>query len=718
MTQKNVKVSLVLPSLNVISYIEECLESVIHQTLKEIEIICVDAGSVDGTLEILREYERRDNRIKVIVSDKKSYGYQMNLGMSVAQGEYIGIVETDDYVPREMYEELYHIAAENNVDFVKADFYRFTREKGEVHKGYYKLTSDTRYYNCVLYPLETPLCFTFLMNTWSGIYKRSFLKTNNILHNETPGASYQDNGFWFQTFMYAKRAWFVNKAYYRNRRDNPNSSVYDQGKAFCICDEYAFLWDIISQKPNLLEKVKYIYAFACHQAYKSNLSRIKDDDKPEFLERYSVKFKKLRKYNALDRTMYSPEDWEMLLSIMEDANTYYQREIQGMKRLNATIRQYEKVIIYGAGMIGKKLYHELTYNKNPVNIICFAVSRVEDNVGSYMDVPIRDIRELSAFRDDSLVVVAVTQLYQEEMVANARKLGFLHILAISEKRERTDVDLLKRGKTSEALTVWYQHKTGEKLNLLNPVTWNQKQQWLKIHGNSQLFQVFSDRLRMRSWLEARVGRERLTPLFGVYQSADDIPFAILPNQFIIQCTHGLMWRVIVEDKNNTRLLHEDIIKRRLNKWLHLNYAYSDELDFYSVNVTPQLMVEGAVENQLLPDEHIVLCFEGEPRYLVSDTNRKIWGARNRDLFDIEGNHIDANMGYQNANRFSAVHVADMIRLACVIAEGVPFMAVHFYDTEDGVLIRQALLTFEGGICPICPGEVNKKMGEFIRAETE
>ena len=92
------KVSIIMPSLNVASYIEECMESVIHQSLQDIEILCVDAGSTDGTLEILNEYAKKDGRIRVIKSDRKSYGCQMNLGMKKASGKYIGIVETDDYL--------------------------------------------------------------------------------------------------------------------------------------------------------------------------------------------------------------------------------------------------------------------------------------------------------------------------------------------------------------------------------------------------------------------------------------------------------------------------------------------------------------------------------------------------------------------------------------------------------------------------------------------
>ena len=81
-------VSVIMPSYNVGDYIRECIESVIRQTLKEIEIICVDSRSTDGTLDVLKEYAAKDNRITLLHSDVKSYGHQVNMGLAAAKGEY------------------------------------------------------------------------------------------------------------------------------------------------------------------------------------------------------------------------------------------------------------------------------------------------------------------------------------------------------------------------------------------------------------------------------------------------------------------------------------------------------------------------------------------------------------------------------------------------------------------------------------------------------
>ena len=94
----SVKISVIMPSLNVSEYIDECIQSVLNQKFADIEILCIDAGSTDGTYEKLEDYKMRDNRIQLLQSDKKSYGYQVNMGIKKATGEYIAIIETDDYI--------------------------------------------------------------------------------------------------------------------------------------------------------------------------------------------------------------------------------------------------------------------------------------------------------------------------------------------------------------------------------------------------------------------------------------------------------------------------------------------------------------------------------------------------------------------------------------------------------------------------------------------
>jgi len=423
-----IKVSIVLPSFNVRQYIKDCLESVIGQTLQEIEIICVDAGSTDGTLEIIKEYTKKDSRIKLIVSKEKSYGYQMNLGIDSASGEYIGIVETDDFILPDMYESLYIVAKTNKLDFVKSDFYRFTGKNGHIDREYNKLYHDSSYYNRVIDILDEQITFDFIMNTWSGIYKRSFLDRYNIRHNETPGASFQDNGFWFQTFMHAKRAFFLDRAFYMNRRDNENSSVHNKEKVYCICDEYAFLLHILKENDTLLDNYGKTFAYACFRAYRANLYRIDYMYKKEFVFRWSKDFKNFNELGMLEEKRFLYSDWEILNRIMNDPEGYYKESIVREEIFFDEVKKNKNIIIYGAGMIGKKVFNMLMNCIPPVNVVCFAVTKKECNYSSYQNVPIKEITDLIEYRDCGCIVIGTTVLYQKEIKDNLTDLGFKNII--------------------------------------------------------------------------------------------------------------------------------------------------------------------------------------------------------------------------------------------------------------------------------------------------
>ena len=105
-----IKVSVLVPIFNVEKYLVECLESFLAQKLKELEIICIDDGATDGSSEIVDAFAIRDERFRVIHKENSGYGKSMNLGLDEAQGEYIGIVESDDFVERDMFSALYEIA--------------------------------------------------------------------------------------------------------------------------------------------------------------------------------------------------------------------------------------------------------------------------------------------------------------------------------------------------------------------------------------------------------------------------------------------------------------------------------------------------------------------------------------------------------------------------------------------------------------------------------
>lgn len=340
------KVSIIIPTYNVEMYLVECMESVIHQTLKDIEIICINDGSTDGSLEILKSYAQKDDRIVLVDKENGGYGIAMNIGLEKATGEYIGIVEPDDFVKLDMYESLYQIAKDNDLDFVKADFYRFKRtDEDDMNMVYNRLSKNPEDYNKVFNPSEDTEAIRYIMNTWSGIYKKEFIEKHHIRHNETPGASFQDNGFWFQTFIFATRAMIVDKPYYMNRRDNPNSSVHNREKVYCMNIEYDHIRDILMEHPELWERFKGMYWYKKYNNYIGTIRRIGMEYRREFVERFSAEFKRGLEKKELDPSVFSVAAWKKIQVVVAEPDTFYKVwVVAGVteRKLNKKIMQLER----------------------------------------------------------------------------------------------------------------------------------------------------------------------------------------------------------------------------------------------------------------------------------------------------------------------------------------------------------------------------------------
>ncbi|MCL2115030.1 MAG: glycosyltransferase [Methanobrevibacter sp.] len=323
------KVSIVIPVYNVEEYLRTCLDSVVNQTLEDIEIICINDGSTDNSLSILEEFAKKDNRIKLISKPNSGYGHTMNLGIKESQGEYIGIVEPDDYVSLEMYETLYKSALKHDVDFIKADFCRFEGEGETIKFSYNHLSTDDSYYNRLIDPQNDTKPFNFTMNTWSGIYKRNFIEKHKICHNESPGASFQDNGFWFQTFSLATKIYFLNKPFYLKRKDNPNSSVMSKEKVFVVCDEYEFIRKFLDNNPIIRENTGLkneliaIYQSKRFNNYLFSLRRIDEKFRKVFLKRFHEDYVLAENSQELNKHFFSEKNWYFLQLIINDSDRFY-----------------------------------------------------------------------------------------------------------------------------------------------------------------------------------------------------------------------------------------------------------------------------------------------------------------------------------------------------------------------------------------------------------
>lgn len=321
------KVSIIMPACNVETFLRECMDSVVNQTLKDIEIICVDDGSKDSTGEILDEYAAKDERIKVIHKVNTGYGNSMNVGLDNATGEYVGVIETDDWADLDMFEKLYAVAKEYDADVVKSNYYTYVTHP-EPKSTYFEVLAQYDNYDKVFCPLDFQEVYRVRPSIWTGIYRREMLVKNQVRFNETPGASYQDTGFAFKVWTSAERAVLVKDAYLHYRTDNANSSVKSTAKIFCLCEEYQSIDTFLEMYPEKRERLRKMEASLKYESYRWNYERLSLEFKYCFLLQMKEELEDARKNGYLDETYFRDFQWKKLMRILDDTDAFYKESCE------------------------------------------------------------------------------------------------------------------------------------------------------------------------------------------------------------------------------------------------------------------------------------------------------------------------------------------------------------------------------------------------------
>ena len=219
-----IKVSVIVPIYGVEKYLKEAVDSLLAQSLSDLEIILIDDGGKDNCPAIIDDYSTLDSRIIAIHKPNGGYGQTCNVGLNLAKGEYIAIMEPDDFIAPEMYKELYDIAKENDADIVKSHFYQNldTPEHKSINiLEHWQINTDV---HTTFKIAEHPQFLYYHPSIWSCIYKREFLNKHNIRFKEIAGAGWTDNPFQVETMCLAERIVYTPKAYYYWRVLNPNAS--------------------------------------------------------------------------------------------------------------------------------------------------------------------------------------------------------------------------------------------------------------------------------------------------------------------------------------------------------------------------------------------------------------------------------------------------------------------------------------------------------------
>ncbi len=322
-----VKVSVLVPIYNVEKFLPECLDSLCAQTLDDMEIICLNDGSTDNSPNIIKEYAARDQRIKVVNKANSGYGDSMNRGLKEAQGEYIGIVESDDFIEKKAFEELYALAKKTDADVVRSNYYYYSARQNEKHRSVKKQELET--------PLKISDDFNILYEEpaiWSGLYRRKYLEQNKIGFLSTPGASYQDTGFNFKALAMADHVVYTDKYYLHYRTDNANSSVKSLEKVNFIVKEYAEIEKYL-KKNNVSQGILEVEQANKFGAYHWNLQRLEGQLALDFCATIKQEFKKAKRAKLLNKEVFPSKYWTALQIILKFPPRVYVSVLNARKKI-------------------------------------------------------------------------------------------------------------------------------------------------------------------------------------------------------------------------------------------------------------------------------------------------------------------------------------------------------------------------------------------------
>lgn len=269
----DIKVSIIIPVYNVEEYLEECLDSAVNQTLKDIEIICVNDGSTDNSLDILKKYERKYKNITIINQENKGLSGARNSGLKVAKGKYVYFFDSDDIIDVNLCKECYEISESKGLDILTFDASVFYDDDSleSIHKFNYnrknilneEVMKGEDYYNyCYLNnAYRSPVWITFI--------NRGFLYKNQLYFYE--GIIHEDELFTIKSIILANKISYIGKNFFKRRIRKNSIMTTEKGYKdtigyYTVANElYKFYEKNLnninqSTKSNLLKHISQIYS--------------------------------------------------------------------------------------------------------------------------------------------------------------------------------------------------------------------------------------------------------------------------------------------------------------------------------------------------------------------------------------------------------------------------------------------------------------------------
>lgn len=260
------------------------------------------------------------------------------------------------------------------------------------------------------------------------------------------------------------------------------------------------------------------------------------------------------------------------------------------------------------------------------------------------------------------------------------------------------------------LRMAYLIETGHILHLKNPRRFNEKLNWLKLHGGVEQWSGYVDKLEVREHVRSVIGKEHLVPLLAQYDNVDEIDWNALPERFVIKCTHGSHCGLICTDKSSFDTTESE---RKLRKWMRRNWYWVGRETPYRA-IRPYIMVEEFIGDDYPAQDYKLMCFGGVPRVIQVHTKRG--GETAIDFFDPSGQKLDMRKnGYPNSplEWIDPDKLHALLPVAEKLAAGFPYVRIDLY-LHHGQVFFGEMTFFDSAALRECePEPVNGWLGDMI-----
>lgn len=259
----------------------------------------------------------------------------------------------------------------------------------------------------------------------------------------------------------------------------------------------------------------------------------------------------------------------------------------------------------------------------------------------------------------------------------------------------------------------YEYYSGRKLDYNNPITFNDKIQWLKVFYHKEILHQLVDKYAVRDYVKEKIGGKYLNELYGVYDKPAEVDFDQLPNQFVLKGVHGFHLNLIVKDKTDLNLKKTKYI---LNKWMYKDHYRSGKEWAYK-DVKPRIIAEKYLEEfgKKVVNDYKIFCFNGKPKYILVYMER---GAEDlRCYYDLNWKKLPftiENNSFFEGELEKPKNLNEMIEVAEKLACEFPFVRVDLYNIDGKVLFGEMTFYPNDGRKKYIPDEYNKIIGDYLK----